>query len=195
MLADSQHSHPNHVEKRNKHPKKNCAPSWLYLQDGNGKCSAKCWTRPDRFIFWNVTLIWLHHCFNTCLIWEHLCLTPPTARHCNRSQFYTLFTEFFGERVCLFVFWRNSPHWAKASSFTRFLDHTQRRTTVGRTPLDEWSAHHRDLGDRVIIIIVLWLPYSPVLDQCDVCFWGMLRAKVYSVNPLTLKENIQNILF
>ena len=26
-----------------------------------------------------------------------------------------------------------------------FLDHTQRRTTVGRTPLDEWSAHRRDL--------------------------------------------------
>ena len=26
-----------------------------------------------------------------------------------------------------------------------FLDHTQRRTTVGRTPLDEWSACRRDL--------------------------------------------------
>ena len=24
-------------------------------------------------------------------------------------------------------------------------DHTQRRTTVGRTPLDEWSARRRDL--------------------------------------------------
>jgi len=32
-----------------------------------------------------------------------------------------------------------------ASSFTRFLDHTQRRTTVGKTPLDEWSARRRDL--------------------------------------------------
>ena len=32
-----------------------------------------------------------------------------------------------------------------ASSFLRFLDHTQRRTTVGRTPLDEWSARRRDL--------------------------------------------------
>ena len=31
----------------------------------------------------------------------------------------------------------NSPHWARVSSFTRFLDHTQRRTTAGRTPLDE----------------------------------------------------------
>jgi len=27
----------------------------------------------------------------------------------------------------------------------KFLDHTQRRTTVGRTPLDEWSARRRDL--------------------------------------------------
>ena len=43
----------------------------------------------------------------------------------------------------IFFFW--SPKWARASSFTRFLDHTQRRATVGRTPLDEWSARRRDL--------------------------------------------------
>jgi len=30
---------------------------------------------------------------------------------------------------------RCGPMWAMASSFMRFLDHTQRRTTVGRTPL------------------------------------------------------------
>ena len=30
-------------------------------------------------------------------------------------------------------------------SLTRFLDHTQRHITVGRTPLDEWSARRRDL--------------------------------------------------
>ena len=41
-------------------------------------------------------------------------------------------------------FWHNSPQWAMASSFTRFLDHT-RRITVGRTSLDEWSARRRDL--------------------------------------------------
>ena len=29
--------------------------------------------------------------------------------------------------------------------FTRFLDHTQRRTTLGRTPLNEWSVRRRDL--------------------------------------------------
>ena len=45
----------------------------------------------------------------------------------------------------LFVcFWLNNPQWATASSFTRFLDHTL-HTTVGTTPLDEWSARRRDL--------------------------------------------------
>jgi len=33
--------------------------------------------------------------------------------------------------------WRCNPTRVMASSFLRFLDHTQRRTTVGRTPLDE----------------------------------------------------------
>jgi hypothetical protein len=47
-----------------------------------------------------------------------------------------------GNFVC---FWRDSPQWARASSFTRFLDHTQRRATFGRTPLDEWSARRRVL--------------------------------------------------
>jgi len=44
-----------------------------------------------------------------------------------------------------FFFLLNSSQWAMASSFTRFLDHTQWLTTVGRTPLDEWSAWRRDL--------------------------------------------------
>jgi hypothetical protein len=44
----------------------------------------------------------------------------------------------------ILFFWHNSPHRVRVSSFLRFLDHT-RRATVGRTPLDELSAHHRDL--------------------------------------------------
>jgi len=52
--------------------------------------------------------------------------------------------------ICFFVFflfvcfWRNGPQWARSSSFMRFLDHTQRRTTVGRTSLGEWSARRID---------------------------------------------------
>jgi len=44
-----------------------------------------------------------------------------------------------------FLLWRCDPTRVMASTFLRFLDHTQRRTTVGRTPLDEWSARRRDL--------------------------------------------------
>jgi len=56
--------------------------------------------------------------------------------------------------MCIFSYWRYNPLWvcilqpssgAIASSRTRFLDHTQRRATVGRTPLDEWSIRRRDL--------------------------------------------------
>ena len=50
--------------------------------------------------------------------------------------------------------WHYNPLWSYFQSpiagfsllvFSRFLDHTQRRATVGRTPLDEWSIRRRDL--------------------------------------------------
>jgi len=52
--------------------------------------------------------------------------------------FYVLRSVETGEHslppsLCL---WRCGPTRAMASSFLRFLDHTQRPTTVGRTPLD-----------------------------------------------------------
>ena len=37
-----------------------------------------------------------------------------------------------------------TPQWARAASFLRFLYHTQRRTTISRTPLDERSGCRRD---------------------------------------------------
>jgi hypothetical protein len=39
----------------------------------------------------------------------------------------------------IFFFGATAPHpqWGRASLFTRFLDHTQRLTTVGSTSLDE----------------------------------------------------------
>jgi len=36
--------------------------------------------------------------------------------------------------------------------FLMFLDHTQRRTTVGRTPLDEWSARRREFNLHLSLI-------------------------------------------
>jgi len=48
-------------------------------------------------------------------------------------------------REFFFFFGVLAPQWAGYSAFTRFLDHTQRRTTIGRNPLDKWSARRRDL--------------------------------------------------
>ena len=80
---------------------------------------------------------------------------PKNKMSCNNSEFFNIkqikhtnthththtHTHFFwgGGR------WRCDPTRVMASSFLRFLDHTQRRTTVGRTPLDEWSARRRNL--------------------------------------------------
>ena len=64
------------------------------------------------------------------------------------SLLYTLITQGLGNQIpsfFVFFFWHNSPQWVTASSFMGFIDHTQRRTTFGRTPLDEWSARRRDL--------------------------------------------------
>ena len=55
--------------------------------------------------------------------------------------------------VCFLFSWRYNPlgrifHSSVAGFsvwFSRFLDHTKQRATVGRTPLDEWSIRHRDL--------------------------------------------------
>jgi hypothetical protein len=44
-----------------------------------------------------------------------------------------------------FFLWLDSPICAWASSFRRGFMVTLRHTTVGRTPLDEWSARRRDL--------------------------------------------------
>ena len=74
------------------------------------------------------------------------------TRTLERTGFaVTLFLDLYfnynaGYISFLFFFlWRCDPTRVMASSFLRFLDHTQRRTTVGRTPLDEWSACRRDL--------------------------------------------------
>ena len=55
------------------------------------------------------------------------------------------YTNILGERNIYIFLWRCDPTRAMTSSFLRFLDHTQRRITVGRTPLDKWSTRDRDL--------------------------------------------------
>ena len=45
----------------------------------------------------------------------------------------------------LIFLWRNSPTWAQAASLLSFLNHTLSHTTLGTTPLNEWSVRRRDL--------------------------------------------------
>ena len=65
-------------------------------------------------------------------------------RSLNTSSVRNLFIFQFLTHSYNF-FWAQQPPGAKASSFARFLDHTQRSITVGRTPLDGRSACRSDL--------------------------------------------------
>jgi hypothetical protein len=65
---------------------------------------------------------------------------------CLRSNFFGLHRQHtLSVKVSFFFLWRCHPTRVMAFSFLRFLDHTKRRTTVGRTHLEEWSARRRDL--------------------------------------------------
>jgi len=46
--------------------------------------------------------------------------------------------------LLLYILWRCGPAWAMVSSFITFLEHI-RRTTVGKSLLDEWSVRRRNL--------------------------------------------------
>ena len=65
----------------------------------------------------------------------------------NNQWIFWLLDQYFDWHNIVLppLLWRCGPTRAMASSFLRFRDHTQRRITVGRTPLDEWSARRRDL--------------------------------------------------
>ena len=74
---------------------------------------------------------------------KYFLLTLPTG-----CFIYTMYIshENTGRTVSLFLAQQTPlPQWARASAFTRFLDHTQRQTTISRTHLDEWSIGRRDL--------------------------------------------------
>jgi len=88
---------------------------------------------------------------NCHLLWESVLLN---------WEKYILLVRIFGIALChtaiiyppllFFSFrgnstpWPPSPQRARSSSLSMIHDLTQRRITVGRTPLDEWSARRRD---------------------------------------------------
>jgi len=81
-------------------------------------------------------------CFRT--LWNETLLQSLNAFLCLKNIY------FIKNKFTCYLYtppppWRCGPTRAIASSLLRFLDHIQRRITVGRTPLDEWSARRRDL--------------------------------------------------
>ena len=110
-------------------------------------------TTVESFFRWHCPVVHLY---------KKVCFYYPTKTQLYRYCIFCLFnttTRFscpcctwwwliWVDEMCSSVsppLWRCGPIRARASSFLRFLDHTQRRTTVGRTPPDEWSARRRDL--------------------------------------------------
>ena len=94
-----------------------------------------------------------------CMLWQLICRTNcvcsicflhtlsilqhVSAHHkCHHQGVSVAIIKMFS---IFFLFGATAPQWVRTSSFTRFINHTQRRTTVCRTPLDEWSARRRDL--------------------------------------------------
>jgi hypothetical protein len=65
----------------------------------------------------------------------------PPPSHVLSLRVYEWLHLYFS----LFFLWLCSPARAMTSSSTRFHDHTQRRVTLCRTPLDECLARRRDL--------------------------------------------------
>ena len=95
------------------------------------------------------------NCYNLCSFCSKECFKGWTRHFCNIFREWRLdcwlwlmihdlpSSTSFGSSIPLL--WRCGPTRAMASSFLTFLDHTQRRITVGRTPLEEWSARRRSL--------------------------------------------------
>jgi len=84
--------------------------------------------------------------FSVLTFWSVICLTNVIVVHVGEYVSFEMFPIFyFCTNNKLFLIWCYSPQQAIASSFTTFLDHTERRTTAGRTPLEESSVRRRDL--------------------------------------------------
>jgi hypothetical protein len=67
-------------------------------------------------------------------------VAPPSPVACIKVLAHSLLQSArsaFSANYSLFFFDATAPQWVRDSSFTSILDHTQRRTTVGETPLDE----------------------------------------------------------
>jgi hypothetical protein len=94
-------------------------------------------------------------------------------------------------RADFYFLWRCDPTRVMASSFLRFLDHTQRRATVGKTPQDEWSARRRDLyltthNTHNRQTCMLRVGFEPTISAGE-------RPQTYSLNIIDVDFVLQSV--
>jgi len=85
---------------------------------------------------------------NNFLYFHNYCILKTMKNPTCFDPWGIIIMDLYTKCLCIrlfFLLWRCDPTRVMASLFLTFLDHTQRRTAVGRTPLDEWSARRRDL--------------------------------------------------
>jgi hypothetical protein len=93
----------------------------------------------------------LYSCINytdvfRSILWSSsgCCTVSSRPSHCARLTILTRSLRPYTSLLLLLLAFTTHLR-VLAFSFLRFRDHTQWHTTVGRTPLDEWSARRRDL--------------------------------------------------
>ena len=86
-------------------------------------------------------LHWQNYIFACYCMWVRnlVCHIKARTQAVDVQQYGDL-----GRGNCVGNSWLCGPTRSMASSFLKFLDHTQRRAKVVKTPLDEWSARRRE---------------------------------------------------
>jgi hypothetical protein len=89
-------------------------------------------------------LSWL---FTSHLLQDYLCILIALRNTCELycMCIYVHMCPCVMNHFIIYSMWGCEPTRSMTSSFLRFIDHKQRRATVGRTPLDELPSRRRDL--------------------------------------------------
>ena len=104
-------------------------------------------------------------------------ITKSTGQHKTKLRDYVNTKLIF---TTLFLLARQPPSGPGPPHSLGLIDHTQRRTTVGRTPLDEWTARRRDLYLTTHITHDRQTSMSPVRFESTIS--AVERSQTYALD-------------